>query len=549
MSRTALFTSCPGTLTRLGILTGGLLIGLSQIATAQTCLQQEFNLAQKQKLVCTAGDVRVAGVSGVTDLNGNALPTCIEGSTFSFIATFNVVTTANATNAGGRDNIGLYFQTDPTKPDALFGSCIDNIIYSGHPCDPNNAAAGTCGATAAGAYQEFDPPPDNCGDTSSGVNPNVNDRILVSGFKCTSTNAAPCPGDPTKKCLVMPNCTSWQTPGSSSQCIASAQANFAYPFNGTGQPEAIPGSPSKCSCSILTLPIQPVNPKPLALKACNTPITSTTPTFTFDNNNPPGTASPATCDAGVEGVGVATYTVAVNNSNVSGAFGDIIVDQICDSAYGQVFPATGSCKAGSTGQTITSTTCTALDVPLGSTQTCTFTAPSIGELNSVSNIVTVSGHSAVSTGVLFSTQTNSVTVNSEDAPSTASVTKSYNATVAGCATVRYGVEVDNTSGADETETLSALTDNAFGSVTSVQGSVLATTCSVPQTISAGGKYTCTFDAQFCSSAGNDSGLDNMGCFSHSNQLTTVTLKGDETTDPSFNATSNILNVKECLQAQ
>src|SRR5690242_21175964 len=94
-------------------------------ASAQTCLQEEFNSVPKQtqKLNCSANDVRVAQVSNITDLSGNPLTTCIEGNTFSFIANFEVVTTANAANAGGRDNVGLYFQTDPTKPDALFGTC------------------------------------------------------------------------------------------------------------------------------------------------------------------------------------------------------------------------------------------------------------------------------------------------------------------------------------------------------------------------------------------------------------------------------------------
>jgi len=534
-------TRCLGQLVGLGVIAGGLLVGLPQTTSAQTCLQDEYNLVNKQKLNCSANDVRVAAVSNVTDLSGNALATCIQGSTFSFVADFNVVTTANAVNSVGRDNIGLYFQTDPSKPDALSGSCVDNIIFSAHPCS-SDPATGTCGALGAGAYRENDAPPDNCGDTSSSVNGNIKDRILVNNFVCSTANTAPCPDDPTKQCLTLPNCTSWQTPGSSSLCQASAPL-YPYPFNASGQPEAIPGSPSKCNCSVITLPIQPVNPKPLALKACNTAATSTPnpPTFTFDTNNPPGTASPTTCDAGQEGLGTATYTVALDNPSVSGAFGDIIVDQICDSAYGQVFPATGTCKAGSTGQAITGTTCSALDVPLGQFKTCTFSAPSIGELATVQNIATVSGHSAVNPSVTFSTQTNQVTVNSTDAPSTAKVTKSFGSTLAACATVRYNVEVDNTSGADEVETLSALNDNSFGSITSVHDSVLATTCSVSQTIAVGGNYKCTFDAQFCSA------VDINTCISHTNTVT-ATLVGDEAGNASFNPASNTLALKECLTA-
>lgn len=501
------------------------------------CLQTQYNQVNKQKLNCTANDVRVASVSNVTDLSGNSISTCIEGTTFSFLADFQVITTANATNAGGRDNIGLYFQTDPSKTDALIGNtCTDDIISPQHLCATSGpAATSTCGSAG---YQEFDTAPDNCGDTSASVNGNITDRILVQDFKCTTANSVPCPFDSTKQCLSLPNCTSWQVPGSSILCVASPPT-YPFPFDGSGNPEAIPGSPSKCNCGIIALPVQPVNPKPLALKACNTPLTNTSPTFTFDPNSPPGTASPTNCDAGEEGVGTATYTVSIDNPSVSGAFGDIIVDQICDSAYGQVFPASGSCKAGTVG-TITGTNCSALDVPLGQHLECTFTAPSIGELNSVSNIVTVSGHSAVNNTVTFSTSTNQVTVHSSDAPADASVIKSYKATIAACATVTYQVEVDNTSGFDETETLSALSDTPFGSLTSVHDSVKRTDCSVPQTIAPGGKYTCTFDAEFCSA------VDGNTCISHQNQITTTTLVADEPSDVPFNKQSNILTVKECL---
>jgi hypothetical protein len=503
------------------------------------CLQTQYNQVQKQKLNCSANDVRVAAVTNVRDLSGNQIATCVQGTKFSFVADFNVVTTANATNAGGRDNIGLYFQTDPTKTDALLGNtCTDNIIAPVHPCGTGTLAGISCGTPG---YKEFDASPDTCGDTSSSVNANITDTIVVQDFVCTTSNSLPCPFDATKQCLSLPNCTSWQTPGSSILCVTNPTA-YAYPFDASNNPEAIPGAPSKCNCSVIPLPIQIVNPKPLALKACNTPITSTTPTFTFDTNNPPGTVSPTAdtnCDAGAEGAGTATYTVAIDNPNVSGAFGDIIVDQICDSAYGQVFPTVGSCKAGTVGA-ITGTNCSALDIPLGTFSTCTFTAASIGEDNSgVSNVVTVSGHSKVNTTVTFSTQTNQVTVHSSDAPAAATVEKTANATIAACATVRYGVEVDNTSGADEVETLSVLNDTPFGSITSVHNSVLATTCSVPQTIAVGGKYTCTFDAQFCSA------VDANTCISNTDTVT-ATVKADEAGDATFDQVSNTLKVQECL---
>jgi hypothetical protein len=84
------------------------------------------------------------------------------------------------------------------------------------------------------------------------------------------------------------------------------------------------------------------------------------------------------------------------------------------------------------------------------------------------------------------------------------------------------VEVDNTSaaGTDEVETLSALNDSVYGSITSVHGDVLGTTCGVatgaagsgtlsgstgggvlPATLAVNtGKYTCQFDGKMCSNA-------------------------------------------------
>lgn len=536
-------TRCPGKLVVLGVIAGGLLVGLPQTTLAQTCMQQEYNLVNKQKLNCSANDVKVAGVSNVTDTSGNPLGTCIEGSTFSFIADFNVVTTANAANAGGRDNIGLYFQTDPAQPDALFGSCADNIIFSQHPCS-SDASSGTCGVTSPNGYQEFDPSPDNCGDTSSSVNPNITDRILVPNFKCSTANTAPCPNDPTKQCLTLPNCTSWQTPGSSSLCQATGPF-YPYPFDASGLPEAIPGSPSKCNCSVITLPITPITPQVLVQKACTTTQTPGPATFT-QGTNP--TQSPTSCNVGngtTTESGVATYTVAITNT--TGTSG-VTIDQICDTAYGTVYRSgsfTGpTCAAGTNGTIASFGSCSTFDIPATgtTTATCTFTAGPQPETTTVSDIASVTGHADLNTSKLFGpTSSNSVSVTSTEVPSTAKVIKGFNSTIAACATVRYNVEVDNTSGADETEMLSALNDNSFGSITSVHDSVLATTCSVNQTISVGGNYKCTFDAQFCSA------VDVNTCISHTNTIT-ATVVGDEAGNSTFNPASNTLTVKECLTA-
>ena len=174
------------------------------------------------------------------------------------------------------------------------------------------------------------------------------------------------------------------------------------------------------------------------------------------------------------------------------------------------------------------------------------------------NIVKVSGHGS-SNGTFGPSASNQAEVTSHEAATTGTITKTFVGNTAGCATVRYGVEVKNTSatGTDEILNLSAFNDSAFGSITTVHGGVLGTTCGVasgspglgslsgstgagalPTTISVnGGTYTCRFDGQFCSA------LDASGCFTHSNTVS-ATLTGDESEVVSL--TPGTLNLKECL---
>jgi len=539
-------------------------------AAAQTCLQEEFNSVPKQtqKLNCSANDVRVAAVSNVRDLSGAPLTSCIEGTTFSFVADFNIVTTANATNAGGRDNIGLYFQTDPTKPDALFGTCVDNIISPIHACGSGSLAGINCGTAG---YQEFDASPDNCGDTSSSVNGNIIDTIVVSNFLCEAPAG--------KTTLVLPNCTSWQTPGSSNLCVSDPNTGFPYP----APPAATPGSPSKCNCGVIPLPITPVTPSVIVQKACTTPQTPGPAVFTQG----PNTQTPTSCNAGngtTTESDIATYTVAITNTTGTSA---ITVDQICDSAYGNVFTVAGfsgpACAAGSQcpagslagsycGISGGNSTCAGLDIPATgtTTKTCTFTAGPQPELTTVSNTVSVKGHADLNTSRTFGPSTsNSVSVTSTEVPSTATVTKGFVATEAACATVRYQVDVKNTSALDEVETLSALNDSPFGDLTKCTNTgcannsgangtfqILGTNCGLATavgtllsnpgsgggafgTLAVGATYTCQFDGQFCSA------LDNNKCVSNSD-TTSATLKGDEATNATFTSGSNTLTVKECL---
>jgi hypothetical protein len=492
------------------------------------CLQNEYNFVQKQKLNCTANDVSIAQVTNIRGLDGQPLNSCIGGSTFSFIADFTIKTTSSQ----ARENIGLYIATNSTTQ-ALTGSCDNNIITDQHQC-PNGATGVLCGSND---YHETDAPPDNCGDTSSNDGGGTGVEIVtleIDNFSCTA------PAGSTQ--LVLPNCTSWQIPGGTIQCVSN---DGTYPLNGPGgTPTAIPGSPAKCNCGVIPLAITVQKPNVTVAKACTTSAS-------------PGTNT--SCDITPEG-GDVTYTVTVTNAS---NFGSVVIDQICDDQYGNIFTAQGfsglACPSGAIGSP-NSTTCSALTV--GSTpQSCTFTATQAENLT-VKDIVTVAGH-GVNSGTFNNVQSNQVTVVSHEAATTGTIVKSFVANEGACATVRYQVQVSDTSasGTDETLNLSGLSDNPFGSITTTHGSgdgaVLGTTCGVanglgtlagtgngagvlPVTIPVGGSYTCQFDGQFCS------GLDGQGCFSHTNTVSATTADDE---NASVTLTPGGLTVKECITAQ
>ncbi len=447
------------------------------------------------------------------------------------------------TSAQARENIGLYISSN-SQTQALTGSCVDNIISPPHQC-PGAAAGVLCGSDN---YHETDASPDSCGDTSSGDNSTTfgagaeKVTLEIDDFLCQAPAGS--------NQVQLPNCTSWQIPGGTIQCV-SASPQYPYPFDTNSKPEAIPGSPSKCNCGIIPLGITVQTPSVNISKACTTAAT-------------PGTTN-TSCSITPEG-GSVTYTVTVDNQS---NFGDVLVKEICDDQYGTIYQASGftpNCPAGTIGTkgTLGTTTCTGATVSKGTPYSCTFNATQVEDVTVV-DTVTVRG-TGVQSGTFGPTTSNSVTVVSNEAPTTASITKSVVSTTAGCATVRYGVDVQDTSaaGTDETVALSALNDSAYGGITSVHNSVLGTTCGVddglgtlsgtgngagafPKTIAVGGHYICQFDAQFCGALTTVTLPDTTTCngIQHSNKVT-----GTETGDDGEQVTesANTLTVYECFSS-
>lgn len=565
-------------------------------ASAQgNCLQDEYAAAgHRQTLNCTANDVRVAKAINIRGLDGTPLSSCNAGVPVSIIADFLVQTTANST----RSNIGLYFDTgDVTEQDnALSGSCSDNIIPPDDGLDTCSAATSNgvhCGSTH---YDELDASPDNCGDSSS-TDPTVcldeNNNVVrcpapPGGSTWPGTQIVtveidnlPCTAPTGTTQLVLPNCTSWQVPGKTTLCEASGPY-YPYPIDNADHPEAIPGSPSKCNCDTIPLGITVQSPSVSVAKACDT-----------------GSGYSSSCTLTPEG-GSVTYKVTITNGS---NFGDVVVDQICDNRYGTVFrdssapSGLAACATGTVG-TIDSTTCAATLTVGSSPVSCTFDVTQ-AEDTTIQDIVSVSGHGA-SAGTFGPTSSSQVTVTSGEATTSGTITKSYADTTNVCATVRYNVDVKNTSasGTDETLTVSALSDSAFGDITKWTDTgnslVLGTTCGVPAGESGlgslsgvtasssnggelpytmavnGGDYTCQFDAKFCSAPSSivttagvcDSGTCTQGktgtCSSdtdcdvtctgihHTNNVS-ATLTGDE--NETITLTPGGLTVNECINPQ
>jgi hypothetical protein len=565
----------PRSFTRAFLCTGMLMLLAAAVPVfgqSTLCTQDAYNsynglTAHPKTLSCTANDVQLSAVTGVSIINSDGTITsggkCVSGTPFSFIADFTIKTTSSS----ARSNIGIYFGTGAgniTNDQALTGTCSDSILTP------------TYGKTTTGAnptnytlgdpnYEELDTngetSPNGCGDTSStDNNPPLpvgeqTAELEVDNVSCPLT-ASPCPNDPSTTCMALPECTTWYQPTANIPLCSSTDHNWV--------PAAVAGTTSKCNCTTLYIPIQLIQPSATVAKSCNTTLTT-------------GTGK-TDCDAGPEGSPV-TYHVTISNTTPANE-GGLVVDQICDNRYGSIYDdgvVTTACPTGTIGHSyVTGTTCgsgTVGDIANGSSGSCDFTVGH-GENLSVTDTVSIMGHSDIATTTTFSGSSNTVTAHSSDAPSSASTTKGLaTGPINACVTLRYNVTVANTGAEDETLTLNqvgtygqagyatALNDSYFGDITQDHGtggagSVTGTTCGVagsagqgtlsgspgagafPKTLAAGtgtpptsdgGSYTCQFDGVICGAPSSTAVAD---CAEGLTNLDTVTanLTADEAAD-------------------
>src|SRR5205823_3997417 len=146
-----------------------------------------------------------------------------------------------------------------------------------------------------------------------------------------------------------------------------------------------------------------------------------------------------------------TYTVNISNTS---NFGDITVDQVCDTAYGTIYrsatapSALGACAAGSVSGLVTggtnSTTCDSSTLgDISTSGSCTFVVTQAENVK-VFDTVSVTGR-GLTAGAFGPSNSNAVEVDSNEATATGTLTKALSGTTAGCVTARYSVHVKNTS--------------------------------------------------------------------------------------------------------
>jgi hypothetical protein len=436
---------------------GGLLLGAQPASAQSTCIQDVWKAhGNNQKLTCSAQDVTLSEASNINIITGGAcviengvrVCRCFEGVNVTFTADFRMDLTADT-----RYDVGFYIATDsdPNNDGALTGQC--------------SATASLASNTPAGNFINLDAAPDVCGDITGPLG-TVHNPLFVQTQITTKCEAGP------SGQLDLDFCTTWRQPGSNEVCLGTG--------NGTTTNGVFPGSPSKCNCGILTVPIQPVPPD---ITLTKTALTASVP----------------------ETGGDAVYSVTVKNNNVALPF---TLTSLTDDKYGDITTthlANTSCTGSATPgvcQAVTATDCTLATIAAGQTFSCMFTGtvPPGDFPGSFPDVVTGCGTDPAGRSLCDHDDAN---VPYSDVPQPPTLSKTV--TAAACQTdVTYAVVVTNGS-AQDTLTLTSLSDDVYGNITSPHGvgggfqEVVSTTCgqspgpgTLPAVIAPSGNYSCSF---------------------------------------------------------
>lgn len=300
-----------------------------------------------------------------------------------------------------------------------------------------SAASGICSLSALSippAVPGLKLDPDTSGDLNAGTYSNV--TFTIPGVLCQDLND--------DGFLNLPNCTSWH-----SNQGTTCNINAAFDFD--------PDTKSKCVCD----------------DTFQVPVRVETAKLDVQKHVSP--------DEVPETGGTVTYSINVTNQ---AQFVSVTITTLVDSEYGNIADANNA--------NVTDNTCPDLvgDVlaPLGTTS-CSFKALVSGDSGDTFPDTVRACGTQQGTGVTVCDEDDAL-VTITDVPSTPALAKT--ARSAACTVdVTYQVVVSNHSAID-TLTVDSLTDDKFGDITEVQGSVVSTTCATGGTIAVSGNYTCSF---------------------------------------------------------
>lgn len=219
--------------------------------------------------------------------------------------------------------------------------------------------------------------------------------------------------------------------------------------------------------------------------------TDVTCTFTNQDVVPTITVGKTPTPSSVmEPSGAVSFAVSVGNNSTAEP---VTLTTLNDSVYGNV--------ASGTNTSITSTTCTLPAVILaGATYNCSFTATVAGNAGAThANTVTATVTDAEANSI---TGTASATVAVTNRMPAVTVTKTPSSTSVTEPGANVTFAVQATNGTAEAVSLYELSDSVYGNVaSSSNGSIVSTTCVVPQALAGNASYSCSFTALVAGNAG------------------------------------------------
>ncbi|HJV33769.1 hypothetical protein [Geomonas sp.] len=391
-------------------------------------------------LGCTANDVKIAELVSVTpakDSSGNDISGLFpngDGS-YSCIQDSTIqFTGVFSVVANASQRYDVGLYIAGQEGSALVGTTCNRAVLTAANSTP---------------YDNYTVPADSCGDVTSGHSPYSVTMPIVT--KCVGTGT-----------LNLPNATSW------------LQKETA-PCKGIQN--AVPGTTSKCNY----MPNFPVN--------------------LIQVQKPTLQVSKAADQLSVDPGTTVNYTVTVKNGSTSAVTLTSLTESVgtnvsCPSSGGSASAFTQDFTYSfSSSSNAVPVHCAATTLAAGTSTTCTFSrVVTANPSDKVSDNVCVSGTSQFG-AVAPVCGCTSVSIN--DVTPTAQVNKSVVGAV--CTMVRFQASVKNTDQYNRPLSLTGLSDSFYGQIASSNNKISATTCQFPQTlnVSDAKPYTCTFDAQVC----------------------------------------------------